>query len=277
MATPVEFPWRDDHPATRIYQIGFNKAATLSLHVFFLRNGIRSVHWDEGKLSESIYANAARGRPLFNDYAECQAFTDMENLTHPMRPKSAAQDLFETMYAQDPGGLFVFNTRPLDNWLQSRWQQTEYVPRYRLIHGDDDDAILAQWRAEYLRHSRRVLQFFAGSDRFLYLDISRHGATELCAFLARHGFNLQPHHYGHYHRAEQMSDQRTRNRHIDRLRDTALYFYQHENDLEMAARLMRIASELRPLGAYLFRQADKWERMLCERRAAEGIDQDPNA
>ncbi|MEM7407147.1 MAG: hypothetical protein AAF458_17745 [Pseudomonadota bacterium] len=277
MAPSHDFQWREDHPRTRIYQIGFNKAATLSLHVFFLRNGIRSVHWDQGRLSESIHANAAHGRPLFAEYSQCQAFTDMEHLTHAQGPRSATQDLFEAMYAQDPGGLFIFNTRPLDAWLQSRWQQAEYVPRYRTLLGDDDDAILDHWRAEYLSHRRRVLEFFAGSARFLYFDINHHGAAELCAFLARHGFHLDPRHYGHYHRAEQMYDQQTRNLHIDRLRDAALYLYQHENDLKNAAVLMRMASELRPLGAYVFQRAEAWERELSAHAAAAVPDDDRDA
>ena len=46
----------------KIFQIGFNKCGTKTLHHYFSRNGIRSVHWDEGRLAQRMFANLASGK-----------------------------------------------------------------------------------------------------------------------------------------------------------------------------------------------------------------------
>jgi len=38
----------------KIFQIGFNKCGTTSIHQFLLNNGIRSVHWEGGKIADEI-------------------------------------------------------------------------------------------------------------------------------------------------------------------------------------------------------------------------------
>lgn len=52
----------------KIFQIGFNKVGTVSLHEFFLKNGISSVHWDRGNLSKTIHSNKLSGKPLCQRY-----------------------------------------------------------------------------------------------------------------------------------------------------------------------------------------------------------------
>ena len=42
----------------KIFQIGFNKCATVSLHKFFESNGLKSIHWDKGRLAKTIYKNS---------------------------------------------------------------------------------------------------------------------------------------------------------------------------------------------------------------------------
>lgn len=36
----------------KIFQIGFNKCGAVSLHKFFLDNGLKSIHWDNGNLAK---------------------------------------------------------------------------------------------------------------------------------------------------------------------------------------------------------------------------------
>lgn len=38
-------------PKNRIYQIRFNKAVTSTLHHYFMKNGVRSIHFDKGEVS----------------------------------------------------------------------------------------------------------------------------------------------------------------------------------------------------------------------------------
>ena len=61
----------------KIFQIGFNKCGTRTIHRYLARNGVRSLHWDAGRLAKRMYANLAEGRELLAGYEEFDAFTDM--------------------------------------------------------------------------------------------------------------------------------------------------------------------------------------------------------
>jgi hypothetical protein len=64
----------------KIFQIGFNKCGTKTLHHYFSRNGVRSVHWDYGRLAQRLFANLASGSKLLAGYEQFDVFTDMEYL-----------------------------------------------------------------------------------------------------------------------------------------------------------------------------------------------------
>jgi hypothetical protein len=54
----------------RIFLIGFNRCATTSFHRFFNANGLKSVHWDSGRLAQRFYANIGADAPLLGRGAE---------------------------------------------------------------------------------------------------------------------------------------------------------------------------------------------------------------
>jgi len=62
----------------RIFQIGFNRCGTRSIHYFFLENGLRTAHWRHGRLARAIYANLTHGRSLITGFERIEAFSDME-------------------------------------------------------------------------------------------------------------------------------------------------------------------------------------------------------
>ena len=103
----------------KIFQIGFNKCGTKTLHHYFSRNGIKSVHWDEGRLAQRMFTNLATGKKLVAGYEQFDVFTDMEFLS-----KSGiyleAYKLFPHLTSQYPEALFILNTRNREAWIRSR-------------------------------------------------------------------------------------------------------------------------------------------------------------
>ena len=94
----------------KIFQIGFNKCGTKTLHHYFCRNGLRGVHWDQGRLAQRMFVNLARGNSLLEGYEQFDVFTDMEYLDD-FGSYLEAYKLFPHLAAQYPNAVFILNTR----------------------------------------------------------------------------------------------------------------------------------------------------------------------
>lgn len=192
----------------RIFVVGHNKTGTRSIHQFLSRNGFRGVHWDNGRLAESMARNLVRGRPLLQGYDRYEVFSDMESVawgTYGPRPAGVvrpgrliyAYRWFKLLDRQEPGSLFIYNTRPLADWLESRLAHEEglYAEACRaaLACWSRDarfslDDLRAHWSDEFHEHARLLREHFADSPRLLEIDIAAPDAGErLAAFLERHG------------------------------------------------------------------------------------------
>jgi hypothetical protein len=147
----------------KIFQIGFNRCGTRTIHDYFAANRIRSVHWDEGRLARRIFANLANGDDLLAGYTYFDVFTDMEWLDGIHHCE--AYKLFPYFAAQYPDAVFILNTRDREDWIRSRFAHGDgqYAVRYKRHVGVASDEKLAEiWRTEWDRHHRRVTDFFAG-------------------------------------------------------------------------------------------------------------------
>ena len=103
----------------KIFQIGFNRCGTRTLHHYFSRNGLRAVHWDEGRLARRMFANLASGNNLLEGYEQFDVFTDMEYLDD-FGTYLEAYKLFPQLAAQYPNAIFILNTRNREAWIRSR-------------------------------------------------------------------------------------------------------------------------------------------------------------
>jgi len=196
----------------RVFIVGHNKTGTRSIHQFLSRNRFRGVHWDNGRLAESMARNLARGRPLVEGYDRYDVFSDMESVawgTYGPRPADHVAPPGRLIYAyrwftlldrQEPGSLFISNTRPLAEWLESRithehglyaeacraalaWRSRD--PMFSL------DDLRAHWCDEFHEHARLLREHLGDSPRFLEIDITAPDAGEqLAEFLERHGHTI---------------------------------------------------------------------------------------
>ena len=98
----------------KIFQIGFNKTATSSLHSFFVGCRYNSVHWHAGMLARRIFNNKEKGRSLLYGYEDFDAFSDMECMVPDSGVRYVAEELYEDLYEEFPSALFILNVRPLN-------------------------------------------------------------------------------------------------------------------------------------------------------------------
>lgn len=154
----------------KIFQIGFNRCGTRTIHSYFAASGVRSVHWDQGRLARRIFTNLADGDDLLAGYAYFDVLTDMEYLDGLVHLE--AYKLFPYFAAQYPDAVFILNTRDREDWILSRLRHRngEYAARYKRYLGIASDGSLADaWRAEWDRHHRRVVEFFAAKPHRFFV------------------------------------------------------------------------------------------------------------
>lgn len=199
-------------PKHRIFLVGHNKSGSRSLHHFFMANGLRSVHFDQGRLAVTMDRNRMLGRPLLEGYERFEAFGDMESIHHgehcPYRSSIAsvpgrilhAYLWFELLDLQYPDSLFVYNTRPMADWLESRLQHASgfYAESYRhllcLNLGKDDlslSELRLHWAKDLRRHEHNLRSYFGDSKRFIELNLSDHNfGDHLAEFLEGHAYAI---------------------------------------------------------------------------------------
>lgn len=146
----------------KIFQIGFNRCGTRSIHGFLAANGMRGVHWENGRVARRMFVNLSEGRPLLAGLEQFDVFTDMEMLTRDVFLE--AYKLFPILLAQHPDAVFILNTREREAWIRSRMGHAggSYLERFKAYLGGASQAAVADaWRADWERHHKRVLGFFA--------------------------------------------------------------------------------------------------------------------
>jgi Sulfotransferase domain len=182
----------------RIFQIGFNKCGTRTLHAFFVRNRISAVHWDEGRLAARMFTNLQFGRRCMDGYDQT-AFSDMQLVDNVI--VLFGHKLFRELDAQYPKSFFILNTRDLDKWMTSWLSHVSANPnrgslRARMAKalGISDQELIELRRTEWELHHAAVRQYFGERERFLEFHIERDHPTKLSAFLAP-VFPTDPVHY----------------------------------------------------------------------------------
>lgn len=164
----------------KVFCIGLNKTGTISLHEALATLGFRSLHWGGPQIRITIERALEAGRPLVDDLGPYDAFSDILVLS----------EHFDVLDEQYPASKFVLNTRPLDDWIDSRRRHVERnVERHARgeYHGTFLTVDPDGWTAEYVAHHARVRAYFADRpDDLLTIDISAGDGYELlCPFLGR--------------------------------------------------------------------------------------------
>lgn len=173
--------------------IGFNKCGTRTLHSFFKGNRIRSAHWEcetrpdkrTTRIAKQMSDNISSGQPVLTGMTHYQAFSDLITLTETEIIE--ANSFFREMHHDHPDAFFIFNDRPMEDWIKSRLNHElgrlgSFVGRYAKVCNINEDAVPDLWRTQYTDHKRAVLDHFQGHSRFLHFDITQDGPESLRSF-----------------------------------------------------------------------------------------------
>ncbi|MEI6337228.1 MAG: hypothetical protein WCQ57_01435 [Verrucomicrobiota bacterium] len=189
--TPVDRNGKAPINLPYVFIIGFNKTATTALHHFFQANGFPSIHWDDNRLAATMLTNCLSDRPILSGYDEkYRVFSDM--ISQTFRLRFEANSFFRILDTDYPGSYFIFNNRPTEAWLVSRWKKpcqryntTNVELEMRILNTNDPKKILEKWKHEKEAFEREVREYFSGNERFLEFDISDPAAPQkISALLA---------------------------------------------------------------------------------------------
>lgn len=181
----------------RIFLIGFQKTATTSFYRWFTRAGIRTVHYGgvlaRNNIAARMYANVSLGRDILDGINAYEAYMDL-NYSAPGVYLEAGL-LFEEMHRDYPDAYFILNTRPTEDWLNSRHRHQEgaFMARVAGSLGLTLQDIRESDARQHQAHHARARDYFAkaADARFLDYDISTDTPEKAVAFLSA-DYKLDP-------------------------------------------------------------------------------------
>ena len=182
----------------KIFQIGFNKCGTLSIHHFFEENGLQSIHWGMSMLATTIKRNHETNQPLLRGYEDYDCFTDMEEvqsntfiyLTH-----------FKELDKQYPNSKFILNLRPVDKWIQSRIKHQNYLKVFQRITGLDEDGVIKHWKKQWNEHITSVQEYFKDRPKDLLVFDIESESHKLIEFFSEY-IEIKSTQFGHHNKTE---------------------------------------------------------------------------
>jgi hypothetical protein len=114
----------------KIFQIGFNKCGTTSIHNLFVQCGLKSVHHGKGIIARKICYNIINNKKMLDGVDKYDCYTDIESVHHMQYPFITHYKLLDEQY---PNSLFILNTRPINKWIESRLKN--YLVIYKKYSG----------------------------------------------------------------------------------------------------------------------------------------------
>ena len=179
----------------KIFIIVFNRTGTRSLDNFFRKNGLTTIHWDQGRIARKIKRNFNDTNPLLKDYPNIQVFSDMEDYK---RLNYAHVDYFKELYNQYPDSKFILNIRNIDNWIKSRNNHLKgfYVIELCKIMNITKEELNKKWRIDFKNHCDSVQEFFKDkSGKLCIFDIEKDLIKNIIEFIPE--YKLEDKYYEH--------------------------------------------------------------------------------
>ena len=135
----------------KIFVIGFNKTGTTSFDALFKSLGINSTH----------YCSVVPVMKMIDQY---DAFTDGDHFN------------FQEYYNKYPDSLFILNTRPMKNWLISRYKHAQYHQFNECWCWPVSQEKTNIWITDRETHHKNVLNFFKNKlNKLLVINIEKTG------------------------------------------------------------------------------------------------------
>jgi hypothetical protein len=184
----------------KIFQIGFNKCGTVSVYHFFENNGLKPIHWDMGRLADTIKRNYESNLPILNGYEGYDCFTDMENVNNNNYAHLTYYKEFDIQY---PNSKFILNIRPIDNWIKSRLNHPNYLNTNKRILGMNDDEVIQYWKNQWNEHMISVKEYFKGRPNDLLIFDIETETHKLNEFFSKY-IEIKKTEFGHHNKTKKL-------------------------------------------------------------------------
>ena len=120
----------------------------------------------------------------FDFYSDMEyVYSDIKNNKNPF----FAYTYFKELYNDYPNAKFVFNFRPVDDWVKSRINYSDkYAKEFKINTGiKHDEDMIELWKEHYYHHIDNVLEFFKDKpNKLLIFDISKDNPSKIIEFFS---------------------------------------------------------------------------------------------
>ena len=175
----------------KIFIIGFNKTGTRSLHNYFIKNSISSIHWEYGRLAKQIKYNVENNEPILSGYDKYMVYSDMED---HLNYNYAHVEYFKKMNEQYPLSKFILNIRNIDNWIKSRNHHIggKYRDYFCYRYNMTTEKLNNKWRNDYTKHYNNVISYFKNTPmKLLIFNIENDNIKKMNEFLPKLRLNAK--------------------------------------------------------------------------------------
>lgn len=167
--------------AMKVFQIGFNKCGTHSLHQRFLALGLNSVHWASGKIARRMNQNIENGYNVIAGLQDYDAFTDLMYISRDEHIE--AFKYYDIILLDVPDALFIYNTRNKENWLKSCCDHPNFLKRIQAVYGyKTADEVIDHWSRDWDEHYANVVRTIP-PEKLLVFNIETDDAREIDRFV----------------------------------------------------------------------------------------------
>tara|TARA_R110002167_G_C12702802_1_gene653841 strand:- start:2142 stop:2753 length:612 start_codon:yes stop_codon:yes gene_type:complete len=175
----------------KIFQIGFNRCGTRSICHFFDKHKIPVIHWDNGNLAATIRSNDLAGEELLKGYEKFTLYSDIIDKWAHEHPFATSQ-YYKKLDIQYPGSKFIFNDRPVEDWIQSRLRHSrgQFAKDFQKHLEINEEQLKQIWRDEYIKHKLDVYEYFTDRDHdLLKYSIAKDSILKLTTFFNEYRLN----------------------------------------------------------------------------------------
>ena len=174
----------------KVFQIGFNKCGTRSLHHLFESAGYKCAHWEKGAIARDIGKSMTEGAEPLLAWPDVVLFSDMELLLPRKFGHFEGAKQFAYLHKCFPDAKFILNKRDVEDWLFSRLDHNRgtYARNYRKHYElTSTRELFDHWRRDWEDHFSAVRSYFAPFPGTLFeFDIKNDPIDKLKEFFAPH-------------------------------------------------------------------------------------------
>lgn len=172
----------------KVFFIGFHKTATTAFFLLFRESNYKAVHTKvenpTGKnipIAKQIVLNKLNNRPILYGIDDHDMYCDF----HHMSPKDVYDGniYYQDIYNEYKDSYFIMQTRPTEDWLQSRLNHPTMLERYARGWNISLQETKDKWLWQKEKYEKEIPLFFKNRGNFIKYDITKEKIYKIINFV----------------------------------------------------------------------------------------------